>query len=108
MPTKQRSFAVREGDSVGRGGIVTRVFQPDKYGHRYVLVFWDHHSACPHCHGKPKKHRADKLRSERIVSCGKVKAALYRKHIQRQAGIDAATGEPITPIMPKRKPKKPL
>lgn len=101
----KRGFGVRDGDVVGHGGIVTDAnVKTDRHGHRFVSVFWGHPRTCPHCHGKAKLARADKLRSGRIVSCGKVKAAAYLKHCQRQAtrlaasklpGVDGITGQAI-------------
>ena len=101
----KRGFGVREGDVVGHGGtVIDANAKTDKHGHRFVSVFWDHPRTCPHCHGQPKVARADKLRSGRIVSCGKVKAAAFLKHCQKQAtrraasklpGVDSITGKPI-------------
>lgn len=87
----KRRFAMREGDPVGKGGLVVKVEKPDEHGHRYVLVFWDHPRSCPTCHGKPTRHRSDHLRSrksDRVVSCGSVKAANYKAHLSRQWQVD--------------------
>ncbi len=76
----------------------------DKDGHRYVLVQWfcnpDLNIAdknCSVCHGKPRRHRYDKIKAGRIKSCGRLKKKLRAEYLKRRTEhpIIDASGDPI-------------
>jgi len=49
---------------------------------------------CKDCHGKPKRVRADNLRSGRVVSCGKIKRAMRRDYMVFQRANSGGRYEP--------------
>jgi len=63
----------------------------DTYGHRYVMVQWFCNPTlntvdrdCPACHGKPKRHRWDKIKRGEVKSCGRLKKQRHRDYLQRK------------------------
>jgi hypothetical protein len=90
-----RKPGIKAGDHVGQGGAVLDQRKKDKHGHAFVKVQWFHSRKCPDCHGKPKWHRTDYLRSGRVVSCGNVKRKNYKSWVKDSWGVDARTGQPI-------------
>jgi hypothetical protein len=48
---------------------------------------------CPDCHGKPTRHRWDKIRRGEVKSCGRLKRKLYAEHIKSR------TQHPLIDVM---------